>query len=122
MRRVEMNEINLELLNRRDATLVAKLTLWNSQKEIILSIFRWAENSDFIWQWFETKYDNNNKNLSTEEISFIFYLNNIDEVVLKDSFPKELFPKVRFEPFKPDIFMYYYNNKNFPVKKHANVY
>tara|TARA_B100000315_G_scaffold260824_1_gene325908 strand:- start:12839 stop:13192 length:354 start_codon:yes stop_codon:yes gene_type:complete len=116
-----MNEINLELLNLRDTTLVAKLSLWSSQKEIILSIFQWAENSDFIWQWFETKYDNNDKKLSTEEISFIFYLNKIDEVRLKDNFPKELFPKVRFEPFNSDIFMYYYNDKKFPVKKHENV-
>ena len=72
-----MNEINLELLNKKDTTLVAKLNLWSSQKEIIFLIFRWAENSDFIWQWFETRYDNNDKNLSTEEISFIFYLNKI---------------------------------------------
>ena len=74
MKKPQLDKLPGDELAKRGYRTVAKISLWISQRESIDKLFHWSERCDLMWRWFETKYDESLSELSTQEVSFVFFL------------------------------------------------
>jgi hypothetical protein len=87
---------------------VAKITLWKSQRHLLAEIFNWSEKNMFLWEWFETVYQEKpNNGLSSKEISFIYFIKKTEIDRFSDMIPQSLHHFVHIEEFDPLIYDYY---------------
>lgn len=97
---------------------VAKISLWESQHDLINEMFCWVESCDFVFQCYETQYKKNKTGFSKCEVSFIFFLKKIEVDNFLKSFPQRMKNKMRLESFNIEIYNYY--QKDRVVSKHPN--
>jgi|TARA_B100001079_G_scaffold255802_1_gene251710 hypothetical protein len=109
-------ETNGHLLLKEGVEVVAKISLWNSQENSISKLFEYSENQRYKWNWSETHYSVSEENVSTVEISFIYFLNSKELKIFKSNFPISLLHMLRIETFNPDIYDYYEGKKY--ISKH----
>ena len=100
---------------------VAKISIWESQRDLLTRLFEWSEQNNLLWEWFETIYQNDaqDKDTSSKEISFIYYLNESDKCNFMRSIPELLRHFVRIEEFDPSIYDHYQSaRKGVGIAKH----
>jgi hypothetical protein len=107
---------NGQHLLKEEVEIVAKISLWNSQKKSIRKLFEYSENQSYKWNWSETHYSDSEDNVSAVEISFIYFLNVKELKIFKTNFPISLLHMLRIETFNPDIYDYYESKKM--ISKH----
>ena len=101
-----------------ECKIVGKISLWESQHELIETMFQWSETCSFHTQWYETQYEDNQEGCSKNEISFIFFLKKSEVKDFLRLFPHHLKTKIRFESFNIELYHYYQRKKQ--VYKHPD--
>lgn len=107
--------------NSPNFSMVAKVSLWKSQKKTIENLFQWAESHSFSWKWFETIYEVKKEAISSSEISFVFFLEPDSVPAFKKEISAEWKAYIRWESFSRELFDYYRNvSSSNPVIKHPD--
>lgn len=90
-------------------TVIAKVSLWSSQADLVKLAFDWSENCERWWEWFETVYEEKkNSDSAPTELTFAFYLQPRDVEHLMKELPISLVRFLRVEPFQVALFDYYH--------------
>ena len=88
-------------------TVAAKVSLWESQAQLISRILEWAHQSPFLWELSETVYEAEEGVNENRETSVIFFLMENDKEPFVSGFPHDGREYLRFEPFDQELFDYY---------------